>query len=348
MRHSIALSMPDLFAGWPANNGLWAWADGEILAGCVTGGFISQPGHNLLEPYTQRLLRCTDGGETWQIETPAHYVGDGEPPCALTTQLDFTHPDIILRVAGAGYHGSAEPRGAWYASHDRGKSWSGPWAFNSLHDQPQVVGESLSPRTDYLILGPRAVLFFLSVQGGNRWATDRAFCAFTGDGGLTFAFRGWLTPTDDLHRSVMPSSVRLADGRIVSAVRRRRTVSNTCWIDCFTSEDEGFHWRQLGKVSETGTWNGNPPALQHLSDGRLCCVYGDRSRQVMAARYSSDGGQTWPIEMILRADFYAADNEPDFGYPRLTQLPNGDLLAVYYWATASRPQQHIAVTRWQP
>lgn len=347
MLHTLAYHQSDTFAGWPANNALWHWPDGEILTGCVTGPFLSQPYHNLTEPHTQRLLRSMDGGLTWQVETPANYAGSGGEPQPLTTALDFSSPDFAMRVAGAGYHGTDEPRGAFYVSTDRGHHWSGPFAFTGLVDDPEVAGEAFSPRTDVVILGSREALLMLSVRGGKRWPSDRVFCASTADGGQTFAFRAWIPPLSDPHRSVMPNSVRLPGGSLISALRRRRTDAEVCWIDVYASLDEGRHWELLSKVADTGAWNGNPPALTRLPDGRLFCVFGDRTRRVMAARCSTDGGHTWPDETILRDDFYAEDDEPDFGYPRLTCLPDGTLLALYYWATRQHPQQHIAATRWQ-
>jgi len=346
MLHTIAFAQTDTFAAWPANNGLWIWPDGEILAGCVTGTFVSQPGHNIAEPYTNRLLRSTDGGATWAVETPIGYVGIQAVPAHLPTPLDFSAPGFTLRVSGAGYHGSDEPPGAFFESTDRGHTWTGPFAFTGLNEHPEVIGEAFSPRTDYVVIGPGEMLVFLSVRGGKRWQTDRTFCAHTSDGGQSFTFRGWLVPNDDPHRSVMPATVRLPDGTLVSVVRRRRTDAEICWVDAFASEDGGFHWRWLSQVGDTGTWNGNPPALALRQDGCLCCVYGNRDRRVMIARLSADGGCTWQDETILRDDFYASDDEPDFGYPRLACLPDGSLLALYYWATAERPYQHIAATRW--
>jgi len=38
----------------------------------------------------------------------------------------------------------------------------------------------------------------------------------------------------------------------------------------------------------------------------------------------------------------------DFGYPRLLENHKGELLAIYYWATRERSQQHIAASRWVP
>ena len=239
-----------------------------------------------------------------------------------------------------------EPRGAFYASIDRGHTWAGPYALTGLPNNPELEGEAFSPRTDYILLGKHAALVFLSVRGGKRWQTDRAFCALTIDGGMSFSFLSWMVPNADLYRSVMPSTVRLPGGTLVSTLRRRRTDGEVCWIDAFGSRDEGINWQFLGMVGDTGAWNGNPPALVCLQDGRLCCAYGDRQRRKMVARTSRDGGQNWQNETVLREDF-AGDDEPDFGYPRIAQLPSGEMLAVYYWATDSYPQQHIAATHWQ-
>ena len=69
----------------------------------------------------------------------------------------------------------------------------------------------------------------------------------------------------------------------------------------------------------------------------------------MIAIFSRDEGTTWGEGITLRQDFLAdKHDEPDFGYPRVVQRPDGKLLAMYYWATRERPQQHIAGTIWTP
>jgi hypothetical protein len=86
-----------------------------------------------------------------------------------------------------------------------------------------------------------------------------------------------------------------------------------------------------------------------MKDGRICCVYGNRSRKQMIARFSSDQAKTWGPEIILRNDFQVDSfDDKDFGYPRLLQRPDGKLVAIYYWATKQRPQHHIAATVWDP
>jgi hypothetical protein len=205
-------------------------------------------------------------------------------------------------------------------------------------------------------------------------------------GGATFHFLSWVVPPEDPYRAVMPSTVRLdapsldrgapgplfagpgdaalerrgPDVRIlVTAIRRREPGTERCWIDAYVSRDDGASWSFLSFVGDTGTANGNPPALLRMADGRLCCVYGNRTRRQMVARFSGQGrgqdahptdlpGATWGPERVLRDGYSSLEDDEDFGYPRLVQRPDGRLVAMYYWASARRPTQHIAATIWEP
>ncbi|MBE0697045.1 MAG: exo-alpha-sialidase [Anaerolineaceae bacterium] len=344
MEHRIAFAREDTFAGWPANNGVWIWEDQEILTGCSTGKLLVQPGHNITGTVDSILLRSQDGGETWTAERPPNFVGDGDKLCLLEEALDFTSPGLALRMIGIGYHGCAEKRGGFFASLDRGVNWSGPFFFNGLQETTELRGLELSPRTDYLVKGAADCLVFLSARDPENWGSDRAFCARTQDGGLHFNFLSWITPPQDPYRGVMPSTATCGDGKLVSAVRRRSMKSGECWIDAYCSSDNGLNWTFLSRVGNTGVENGNPPALVHLKDGRLCCIYGCRTRRKMLARFSANEGTTWREELVLREDFSALDEDADFGYPRLAQRQDGKLVAMYYWATQEIPYQHIAVT----
>jgi hypothetical protein len=344
MEHRIAYAREGIFAGWPANNGIWSWEGQEILCGCSVGQLVVQPGHNIGEEVDSILLRSRDGGETWAAERPDGYVGDRAPLSGLERAIDFSHPGFAMRVIGSGYHGCDEKRGGFYISPDRGLSWSGPFVFSGLDDSDQLRGLELTPRTDYLALDSSTCLVFLSARNADKWGSDRVFCAQTQDGGLHFELRSWMTPPQDPYRGVMPCTVSCGNGKLVSAVRRRMMGADACWIDTYRSHDSGANWAFLSRVGETGTGNGNPPALARLMDGRLCCVYGCRTRRQMIARFSQDEGASWEAEICLRADFCALDEDADFGYPRLVQRQDGKLVALYYWATREVPQQHIAVT----
>ena len=156
-------------------------------------------------------------------------------------------------------------------------------------------------------------------------------------------------PWEDPYRAAMPAAVRLSATRLLVAVRRKSEKHN--WIDCFASEDDGATWSFLSEITRTevaNEWNGNPPALVRMSDGRLCAVYGNRTDRQMQARYSPDGGARWSAPQVLRDDFRSANGFPDLGYPRLFQRSDGRLVTTYFWCTAERPQTHIAATIFNP
>jgi hypothetical protein len=267
----------------------------------------------------------------------------------LDTAVDFAGSGFAMRVVGTGYHGTDEPRGAFYLSSDRGCTWHGPYRFVGLAAHDALLGIEMTPRTDYLVSGPSECTVLLSARRSDAWGSDRVFCARTTDGGRSFRFLSWVVPPSDPYRAVMPSTVRgCHPATWISGVRRRDMGSNQGWIDAYGSTDAGATWSYLVRVGETGGWNGNPPALARLRDGRLCCVYGNRSRRQMLGCLSADEGHTWGRAWVLRDDFQSIDDEPDLGYPRLTQRADGRLVVLYYWATEVHPQQHIAVTLWQP
>ena len=54
---------------------------------------------------------------------------------------------------------------------------------------------------------------------------------------------------------------------------------------------------------DADTGEGNPPHLIKLADGRLCLTYGHRAKPFgIYARLSKDGGKTWSLPIVLRAD----------------------------------------------
>jgi len=338
MRHVMVYQEAGRFCGWPANHGVWHWDD-EILVGflrCTYRESLEDHSYDQSQPQQKVLARSFDGGETWTLETPESLGAESgyAPPCP--GGIDFTHPDFALRCNYADFQ----------ISYDRGKTWLGPCAL-------PYFGRELKARTDYIVNGPRDCTLFIAAYepaGGQ----DRAFCIRTTDGGRSFAFLSWMTGEPLTHRSVMPSTVRLSETQLVSALRRRENLDgqpglsrgeHRCWIDVYRSTDAGRSWRFLSKVADTGTWNGNPPSMVHLKDGRLCVAYGYRATPFgIRARLSSDGGETWGDEIILRAD----GRTWDLGYPRMVRRSDGKLVTVYYFTTEEKPEQHIAATIWDP
>lgn len=355
MENFIIAQEEGKFHGWPANNGVWTWEDGqEILVGFSYGRFVEQNGHNIegksddAAGILNRLARSTDGGRTWTVENPTNYVGDGIGPTPSPGNIDFESPGFAMRVVGVGYHGARDPQGSFFVSADRGKTWQGPFRFNGLMEDNNLKDMDCTSRTGYVVTGQKSCLIMMSarpkVNGGGR---DKSFVAETTDGGKIFHFVSWIVPLDDPYRAVMPSVVKQHDSSLVATLRRRVIGQDSCWVDAFGSRDNGRTWSFLSRVGETGDRNGNPPALVALKDGRLVCAYGDRARVKLFARLSADGGKTWSAEIILREDFQPDQfGDKDFGYPRLVQNQKGELVVMYYWATKAQPQHFIATTVW--
>ena len=116
----------------------------------------------------------------------------------------------------------------------------------------------------------------------------------------------------------MPSSVRLSQTNLLSAIRCREDFTSDgraarCWIDLYASQDNGQSWRYLNRPVDNTGQGGNPPMLFQLADGRLCLTYGYRDRPYgMRARIGSSDGEQWGDEIVLRDDV----GSHDLGYPR--------------------------------
>lgn len=354
-RHVLVYHRPDAWAAVPANNGangpVWQWGD-ELLVGFTVGAFGSPPkGHQCRGdvPFDSWLARSADGGASWSCWRPEGYAGRPAESRAPTAPVDFASPGFALRVEGNGYHGNAACR--WFWSPDRGASWRGPFGFGTLMDHPELAGAEFTGRTAYLVEGPSEALLFLSARRSPEPGSlavailEKAFVARTSDGGRSFSFVSWLVEWSDPYRAVMAAPVRLSPARIVAALRRKSQTNN--WIDCVGSLDNGRSWAHLSRVADTergNEHNGNPPSLVAMADGRLCCVYGDRSACRMLARVSGDGGASWSEPLLLRDDFRSLNGSSDLGYARLYQRRDGRLVAVYFWCTPELPQTHIEAT----
>ena len=352
VKHVVVASEKGRFLAWPANNGIWNWDQGaDILVGFTDGPFEEQSGHNIgLERYHRSgLARSTDGGKSWQVEHPENFLETGSIPQICPGNIHFGHPDFAMRVGATGYHGNDDPKGHFYYSYDRGKTWEGPWRFNELNADTQLQGIEITARTSYFVTGERSAQVILTARRpGIEWSDrlDKPFLAETNDGGSTFQFISWIVPWSDNNRAAMPSSVITQSGKMIVSARRRNPFDPTQidWVDCFVSADNGRSWSFLSKVGETGFHNGNPPGLTILRDGRLACCYANRNRSEVLVRFSNDEGKSWGEETVLR------DNPLDYdiGYPQIVENNKGQMVAIYYLATEEMPHSHIEAAIWQP
>ena len=88
-----------------------------------------------------------------------------------------------------------------------------------------------------------------------------------------------------------------------------------------------------------------------LKDDRLALGYIHRSNfgSRVHVRFSSNQGETWGDEIILRQGDGA---NRDAGYPRLVQRKDGKLVMIYYWNNVldqdAKPFRYIAATVFDP
>jgi len=352
------------YAGWPANYGIWAWGDDEIVLGFTLGYHQTSTKFHARDssrPFISMQARSLDGGETWKVqETPCRTpgnrglsadehmapgmgVGDAldtvNAPVDCPGEIDFTQLGFALMCAKTGLKAGASS--FFYISTNRCHSWAGPFRL------PMYGQTGIAARTDYLISGPDTCTLFLTANKSDG-QEGRIFCARTTNGGKTFDFLAWIGPEPEGY-TIMPASLRLSESQLLVAARSQARGQNLPeaknWIDLYSSEDDGLTWRYLNRpVPDTGR-GGNPPTLTQLRDGRLCITYGYREAPFnICARLSQDNGVTWGEEIILRSQ----GGNHDIGYPRTVQRPDGKIVTAYYFNDTPDGERYIAATVWDP
>ena len=332
IQHFTVYAEQGKFCGWPANNGAWNWGD-EILV-CFDFHTFKEPNRTVDptehhvdwdKPFEVVMSRSLDGGKTWKLERPKAFSPSQRDNQAIQCPggIDFTHPDFAMRVRTDRFH----------ISYDRGKTWAGPYLLGNF-------GEKLGARTEYIINGKDNCMLFLGTAG-------RPVCIETTDGGKTFKKIGDNIAPNSIARSIMPSTVRLSSYELVAAVRQIKGEPYVSWIDVYRSGDNGRTWGFLSKVADADNryWNGNPPSMATLPDGRIVVTYGYRAVPYgIRAKISSDNGRTWSNEYILRED----GRNWDLGYTRTVVRKDGKVVTMYYFSTPENHNHRIEATIWDP
>jgi len=364
MQQVTVYRQPGRFAGWPANYGMWAWGDELVL--CFVAGYHDSQGRfharDVSRPFETLQARSLDGGETWRVEpfagrTPrgralsadehmlpelgvAAAIAAGDAPLPSPRCWDLQHPDLAVLCARTGL--AAGVQSFFYVSIDRCHCWQGPYAL------PMFGQTGIAARTDVLALNESEALVLLTANKTDGHE-GRVLCAYSADGLRTFTLRAFIGPEPPTGAfAIMPASVRLPSGAILTAIRCRG-ADNTAWIDLWRSDDVAHTWRHIGRPVAFGQPGhaGNPPTLTLLADGRLALTYGNRDAPyTIAARLSTDEGATWSGERTLRA----GGGSRDLGYPRTVCRADGSLVNAYYFN--DRPdgdgERFIGATIWRP
>ena len=340
IKHVTVYKQAGRYGGWPANHGIWSWGN-EILVGFSSATFqLKTPDRHPYDnskPEVPTLARSLDGGETWKIESPPSLLPPdqgGKAVTELAKPMNFEDPKFAMTIRFAGVN--TGPSRLWYTV-DRGVTWQGPYSF------PQLGQPGIAARTDYIADGNREALVFLTAAKSNG-KEGRPLCARTEDGGITWKFVSWIGG-EPPGFSIQPSSVRISEKEILTATRVK-IDSETTGIEVYRSRNNGASWSLWARpVVWAGPFNGNPPSLIRLKDGRLCLTYGVRSAPYrICARFSTNDGKTWSDEIVLRNDGASWD----LGYVRSVQRSDGNVVTVYYFPEQPHTERIIAATIWDP
>lgn len=334
MQNITIYSKPGRFGGWPANHGLWGWGN-EIVVGFQSCVFkIIDDGTHAIDktkPRENLQARSLDGGRTWTIEDgPSEQnAGIAARDSGELSGFDFSGIDVAIS-----FEPNKPDKGTilQYVSTDRARTWKGPYCIRLFPDR------TVEPRIDYIIDDKQSVTVFLTAYKDNG-EEGNIFCAKYHEG--SWRFVSWL---DSEHAGfvIMPSTIKVGAHRYLTAARWQREGK---WgISTYCSADEGKTWTAGSPVYE-GEGLSNPPSMLRLQDGRLCVTYGMRIYPYgIYARLSDDDGVTWSDERALRPD----GGHWDLGYTRSFQLPNNEIVTIYYFCHDKKSERTIEATIWRP
>lgn len=135
-----------------------------------------------------------------------------------------------------------------------------------------------------------------------------------------------------------PHVIELNDGALLCLIRYHYP-NGGLGIYKSVSRDGGRTW----STPEDMDIHGSPPHLLRHSSGAIVLTYGWRHAPYgQRARISRDDGATWSDEIILRDD----GPDGDLGYPCSVELPDGNILTVYYQKRPGESLTSILWTQW--
>jgi hypothetical protein len=367
--HGIVHRDPAAVCGWPFLGGFWGCPDGDLLVAFqkkpADYGDPAAVNHDEVARHGPRIVtrRSRDQGRSWGgmallYDLGADRADPGRPlpeDWADLPPVDFTDPATLIASGATPDYFRPASRGWIRVSTDAGATWRPPIQMR-MSGLPSVSGNGSA-----LVRADGVALQFVTVVTEDGWHRRPAVFR-AAEAGAPWAFMSYITPELDdgagwadrslpirfsPHRYFYPRAILLPSGRILCSLRGQRDPTSVFWTEIFASDDGGRSWAFLSRVNDWGA----PGDLARMADGRIACVYGWRMPPWgIRLRLSQDEGRSWGRELILRDD----GGSWDLGYPRVTEIAPGQLLAVYYFNRADDPVQqnggirHIACSRFDP
>jgi len=237
-----------------------------------------------------------------------------------------------------------EALGYWtMRSTDGGKTWEKP--VRTAGTRPHNVTPLRDGRILAVGVAYRSGDHMLATDPGFKDLRHEPICEESTDGGKSWHLLSKLGVAEGIEVTGLhePHLAELGDGRLIVQYRyHAKDVGDGVCLQG-ESSDGGRTWTRLHRCGI----NGYPPHLTTLSDGRLLCVYGKRTKGDFGewASFSDDGGKTWDTanEVLLCRHW-----DGDLGYPASVEMPDGTIFTVYYQADKKGEKTCLMGTRWAP
>jgi hypothetical protein len=301
--------------------------------------------------YRTYVSRTTDLGKTWTsparilnettLRPSIHSVRIGALKdgsliaMGIRAYRDDPDGDLVNR-ANMGY---VESDLITLYSRDKGYSWLGP---NTI--KPPLVGPAWETCHRVVELADGRVVWPTSTWrdwNGRQPNGMKAVALVSHDKGKTFT--DYLDIIDQSPKKIWSweqGFTQLPDGRLVAVVWSLSEKTGKSLPTLFAVSDDG---KKFGPAKPTGL-HGQTAKLLALPDGRILCAYRRDDKPGLWANVSRLEGKKWvnlaeaPLwQGVSNSGMTGKGNNTDelsglrFGFPSMTQLPNGDIFLVF-WA----------------
>jgi hypothetical protein len=251
-----------------------------------------------------------------------------------------------LQKKGVRLYGHPDVTGCYYIfwggftriSNNLGKTWS---AHNYLPALPGANEVCLGKRGNHggairgqaVEIGNEILLPVYSLLKNNKTSSSHLY--ISNDQGQSWSYRSAIALDKQQELDLNePSLLHLGDNRIMAFMRN--TSGNDHLVTAI-SNDRGHTWEDWVERKVIG----HPTHPLRLSDGRVFICYGYRHEPFGIRGHLMDSSAENFIgeEMIIRDDGLCGD----VGYPWSAEMPDGQILVVYYFTTEDGIR-HFAVS----